>query len=55
VLLAFALNLWMSLSPLLPQGAVPPGWVSPFHTYLSIVFGTLAIFLAGFLAVVLRR
>ena len=52
VVLAFALNLWMSLSAVLPAGAVPP---SPFHTYLSIVFGTLAIFLTGFLMAALQR
>ncbi|MFV0377556.1 MAG: sodium:solute symporter [Mangrovibacterium sp.] len=41
---------WMSLSPLFfPQWGLSR-WVSPFHSYLSIVFGTLAVFIVGFLA-----
>lgn len=36
---------WMSLSPLLVEGP----WRSPFHASLTIVFGTLTIFLCGFL------
>ncbi|MDE5578430.1 MAG: sodium:solute symporter, partial [Alistipes sp.] len=40
---------WMSLSPLINEGS--PFYVlrSPLHTYLTIVFGTTAIFIAGFL------
>jgi SSS family solute:Na+ symporter len=40
---------WMSLSPLIPSES---GWVtfrSPFHANLTIVFGTVVIFLVGFL------
>ena len=40
---------WMSLSPLIPQES---GWGvirSPFHLNFTIVFGTTAIFLVGFL------
>ena len=39
---------WMSLSPLIdPESGA--GWLrSPLHTYLTIVFGTTAIFLTGF-------
>lgn len=39
---------WMSLSPLIdPESGA--GWLrSPLHTYMTIVFGTTAIFLTGF-------
>lgn len=47
-----AVIVWMSVSPLLAKDAV---WASPFHGYLSIVFGTTAIFLAGFLLASLGR
>jgi SSS family solute:Na+ symporter len=40
---------WMSLSSLVFQSAEYKKYVSPFHNYLSIVFGTMAIFLVGFL------
>ena len=40
---------WMSLSPLFFSGFGLTRYVSPFHHYLSIVFGTMAIFLVGFL------
>lgn len=39
---------WISLSPLIPDGS---GWVSfrsPFHANLTIVIGTVVIFLVGF-------
>ena len=40
---------WMSLSPLwFPQWGLE-AYASPFHSYLSIVFGTVAIFIVGFL------
>jgi solute:Na+ symporter, SSS family len=39
---------WMSLSPLFfPQIGLAE-YASPFHSYLSIVFGTTAIFVVGF-------
>jgi solute:Na+ symporter, SSS family len=41
---------WMSLSPLLLNRGSLQRFASPFHGYLSIVFGTLAVFLVGFLA-----
>jgi len=47
---------WMSLSPLLFKGADLLKFASPFHSYLSIVFGTMAIFIIGFLSgVVINR
>jgi SSS family solute:Na+ symporter len=41
---------WMSLSPLLFPGTPIEKYTSNFHSYLSIVFGTTAIFITGFLA-----
>ncbi|MCC5936323.1 MAG: sodium:solute symporter [Lunatimonas sp.] len=46
---------WMSLSPLISDGS---GWVSfrsPFHANLTIVFGTVVIFLVGFLGTALAH
>ena len=40
---------WMSLSPLINEGSPFYEFRSPFHTYLTIVFGTTAIFLTGFI------
>jgi len=40
---------WMSLSPILFTEGELVKYASPFHNYLSIVFGTLAIFIVGFL------
>ncbi|MDP3003573.1 MAG: sodium:solute symporter, partial [Bacteroidales bacterium] len=40
---------WMSLSPLFFTSADLQKYASPFHSYLSIVFGTMAIFITGFL------
>jgi len=40
---------WMSLSPMLFTEGDLVKYASPFHNYLSIVFGTLAIFIIGFL------
>lgn len=39
---------WMSLSPLINEGSPFYVFRSPLHTYLTIVFGTSAIFLVGF-------
>ena len=38
---------WMSLSPIILEEGV--AFRSPFHANLTIVFGTLVIFLVGFL------
>lgn len=40
---------WMSLSPLLFKNGELLKYASPFHSYLSIVFGTMSIFIIGFL------
>lgn len=39
---------WMSLSPFFFPGTALEPYASPFHSYLSIVFGTVAIFVVGF-------
>jgi len=39
---------WMSLSPIIFTGENLQRYVSSFHGYLSIVFGTMAIFMVGF-------
>lgn len=45
--------LWLSLSPaLFTDGPLQP-FASPFHGYLTIVIGTLIIFLIGFMASIL--
>ena len=41
---------WMSLSPIFFTSDSLQPLVSPFHSYLSIVFGTATIFIVGFLA-----
>jgi solute:Na+ symporter, SSS family len=51
VVAGVAVILWMTLSP---RWESVPGYLrSPFHSFLIIVFGTLAILLAGFLATAL--
>jgi solute:Na+ symporter, SSS family len=40
---------WLSLSPILLTGVRIGAWASPFHSYLTIVLGTMVIFLTGFL------
>lgn len=45
VIVGFLVILWMSLSP--RWGALSPGWRSPFHGFLTIVFGTLAVLVVG--------
>ena len=40
---------WMSLSPFINEGQPFYEFRSPLHTYLTIVFGTTAIFLVGFI------
>lgn len=47
---------WMSLSPILFKSGDLLKYASPFHSYLSIVFGTMAIFIIGFLlGVIINR
>jgi SSS family solute:Na+ symporter len=41
---------WMSLSPVLFTSPELIKYASPFHNYLSIVFGTTTIFVIGFLS-----
>lgn len=41
---------WMGLSPLVFTSESLQKLASPFHGYLSIVFGTVAIFIIGFFA-----
>ncbi len=45
---------WMSLSPMFFKGSLER-FASPFHGYLSIVFGTTAIFITGFLSGLLLK
>jgi SSS family solute:Na+ symporter len=40
---------WMSLSPLIFTAGNLQKYASPFHSYLSIVFGTSMIFVVGFM------
>ena len=40
---------WMSLSPVILKGDLQK-FASPFHSYLTIVFGTTVIFIVGFLS-----
>lgn len=40
---------WISLSPIVFKGSWQE-YASPFHNYLSIVFGTAAIYIVGFLS-----
>ena len=47
---------WMSISPLIFNTPVLIKFASPFHSYLSIVFGTMVIFITGFLlGVIINR
>lgn len=46
---------WMSLSPIFFPGTPLEPYTSPFHSYLSIVFGTVGIFMVGFLVGVLLK
>jgi SSS family solute:Na+ symporter len=40
---------WMSLTPVFIEEGAMLKFVSPFHNYLSIVFGTMALVIVGFL------
>lgn len=53
VVAGLVLLIWMTLSP--RMGFLPAGVRSPFHNLLTIVFGTAAILLVGFLAAGLFR
>lgn len=46
---------WMSLSGLLPEGTSLHRFANPFHSYLTVVLGTSAIFLTGFLVSIASR
>jgi solute:Na+ symporter, SSS family len=48
VVIGLLVIIWMSLSPIYFTGDLEP-YQNPFHSYLTIVIGTLAIFLTGFL------
>ncbi|GAB3168753.1 sodium:solute symporter family protein [Telluribacter humicola] len=50
VILGLIVILWMSLSPILFTDSTSKQFVSPFHGYLTIVFGTTTLFLTGFLS-----
>ena len=49
VILGLLVIAWMSLSPLINEGSPFYCFRSSLHTYLTIVFGTVVIFLTGFL------
>jgi len=55
VILGLLVILWMSVSPVLFTDEPWKGFASPFHGYLTVVIGTLIIFLTGFLATIWRR
>jgi solute:Na+ symporter, SSS family len=49
VIIGALIIIWMSLSPLFFTEGNMLAFRSPFHSNLTIVFGTLAIFLIGFI------
>jgi len=51
VVLGVLVITWMSLSVFVFQEGI---WVNPFHANLTIVFGTIVIFLTGFLLSLLK-
>lgn len=55
VILGVILIIWMSLSPILITEDSMTAFRSPFHANLTIVFGTMTIFLTGFLLTILTR
>ncbi|MFZ2338635.1 MAG: sodium:solute symporter [Bacteroidales bacterium] len=55
VILGVIVIVWMSLSPIVFTEGSMGAFRSPFHSNLTIVFGTAAIFLAGFLITSLTR
>jgi len=50
VIAGLIIIIWMSLSPYLLTEPDVVGYASPFHGFLTIVFGTVAIFFIGFLS-----
>jgi SSS family solute:Na+ symporter len=46
---------WMSLSPILFKTDALQRYASHFHSYLTIVFGTMTIFITGFLVGLIFR
>jgi len=55
VILGLIAILWLSISPMAFTDEPWINYASPFHTYLTIVIGTLIIFLTGFLGTIWRR
>jgi SSS family solute:Na+ symporter len=55
VIIGVIVIIWMSLSPLYFTEGKSLAFRSPFHTNLTIVFGTMTIFLVGFLLTKLLR
>jgi SSS family solute:Na+ symporter len=55
VIIGVAVIVWMSLSPLYFTEGKSLAFRSPFHTNLTIVFGTMTIFLVGFILTRLIR
>jgi SSS family solute:Na+ symporter len=55
VILGLIAILWLSLSPMVFTQEPLINFASPFHTYLTIVIGTMIIFFSGFLATIWRR
>lgn len=55
VIAGLAIIIWMSLSPYLMTAPDVVAYASPFHGFLTIVFGTAAIFIVGFLSTFLIR
>jgi SSS family solute:Na+ symporter len=55
VILGLIAILWLSLSPMIFTEEPLINFASPFHTYLTIVIGTLIIFFTGFLATIWRK
>ena len=55
VILGLVAILWLSVSPMVFTAEPLSNLASPLHTYLTIVIGTLIIFLTGFLATIWKR
>jgi len=55
VILGLIAILWLSVSPMIFTEEPLLSFASPFHTYLTIVIGTLIIFFTGFLATIWNK
>lgn len=55
VIIGLIAILWLSLSPMIFTEEPLINFASPFHTYLTIVIGTLIIFFTGFLATIWKK